>query len=879
MKPFLTFATLAALASAGCAAPVKTQAEAEAAAKAATVTGSAVPAKAQPIKTGVYINALTRNDTASKEAIALAKAGKALQPIVLSANAGQYTKLAAAELKTYLDKITGASFEIKAGEPAAAGIVIGTLKDVPTPALEPALEIKNGIDGKDAYAIRTTAKRLLLVGATDIATSHAVYRFLEEIGCRWFFPDADGTWQVVPKNAQLQFKKDITDRPAFLERRIWYAWDNFNDGMHPFNTPEHPRSSGGDTGDWSRRNRMFGNFVTNAGHAYEAIARDNAAEFAAHPEYWALVDGKRTGPQFEVGNPGLRKLVSDWAVDYFKKNPTADMVSVDPADGFGVSQSDEAKAYGNASDSAFKLANEVAVALQKAYPGQSKMVGLYAYNWHSDPPPFALEPNVYIQLTMGFNGGLLTLDELFDEWPKKAKNLGFYDYYSTWRWDYDMWPGGRVGNKNYSIGMIRRFQKANAESGAYATSISAESSNNWGVNGRGYFLANKLMWNPDLDPDSILADFYDKAFGPAAAAMKKYYGYQDPAPPISPGVVGALFRALNEARIAAKDRPDVMRRLDNLAAYLHYYDMGYRGGAENTTERWRTAYRGRYTYMNHWAAIGNDALGNNRDPKAPWRDDTPITHAATEAWIQDGLKHYPLLKVPAEKTFSTDLVPVDFGGEGVDSSQLYQEGSLYAVLSLKGEPVHVKIDAGGAYGGLKQTYSLTDSKGKVIAEGKPKAGEKLDMDIAVPGPGIYYWNFHDHGAYGQVYWTKNQVVALPLKDRHFRAMSRINDMYFYVPKGTKEINYYYKRADWQFGGAHEFTTPDGTVVKQVAVDGDYIVVPVPPGMDGKVWKIGGPSFGLGGFHFFDIPGYFSPSPNKLLIPREVAVKDGLKIIE
>lgn len=872
----LSLVVLSALVRSSCAAPVKTLAEAEAAARNASATGRA--AGRAPVKTGIYITPLTRNQSVSNEAIVLAGKGKALQPIVLSTAAGAATKRAAAELKTYLDRMTGAGFEIKTGD-GTTGIVLGSLADFPTPALARALEIKNSIDGKEAYAIRTTARRVLLLGATDLAASHAAYRFLEELGCRWFFPDATGNWQVIPGTPQLRFNQNLTDRPAFLERRIWYAWDLFNDGMHPAGTPEHPRNAGTDYGDWARRNRMAGSFITNTGHAYEAIARENAVAFAAHPEYWALVEGKRTGPQFELGNPGLRKLVVDWAVGYFKKNPTADMVSVDPADGFGVSQSEEAKAYGNPSDSAFKLANEVAVVLQKAYPGQNKMVGLYAYNWHSDPPPFALEPNVYIQLTMGFNGGLLTLDELFDEWPKKARNLGFYDYYSTWRWDYDMWPGGRVGNKNYPVAMIRRFQEANARSGAYATSISAESSNNWGVNGRGYYLANKLMWNPDQDPETILSDFYDKAFGPASTAMRKYYAIQDSSPPISPGVVGALFRTMDEARSAARDRPDVMRRLDDLTTYLHYYDAAYRGGEANTTERWRTAYRARYAYMNHWAAISNDALGNNKDPKAPWRDDRPITHEETEAWVQDAIKFYPVLKVPAEVKFSDDLVPVDFGGEDLDNTQLYQEGSLYAVLSPQGAPIHIKIDAGGAYGGLKQTYALTDVKGKVIAQGKPKAGDKLDFDIPVPAPGIYYFNYHDHGAYGQVYWNKNQIVALPLKDRAFRAMGHINDMYFYVPRGTKEINYYYKRADWQFGGAHQITAPDGKVVREVAVDGDYISVPVPPGMDGKLWEIGGPSFGLGLFRFFDVPGYFSPSPGKVLLPREVAQKDGLKILQ
>lgn len=876
-KFFVVSTSLLVLVGAGCAAP-KTQAEAEAAAKNAKVTGSPVTSVTVSPKTGVNITPITRNDSVSKTSFAFAKAGKALVPIIISEKAGPKTKLAAEELRKYLSQMSGAEFKIEAGN-GENGIVVGTMEEFPVPALAKALEISHSIDGKEAYAIRTRDKRVLLLGATDLATSHAVYRFLNELGCRWFFPNATGNWEVIPNITDLKFSKDITDRPAFLERRIWYAWELFQDDGHPASTKENPRNAWHDYFDWARRNHMAGSFITNNGHAYERIAHENAKEFEAHPEYWALVDGKRTPPQFELGNPGLRKLVIDWAVDYFKKNPDADMVSVDPADGFGVSQSPEAKAYGTPSDSAFKLANEVAVALQKAYPGQNKMVGMYAYNWHSDPPSFALEPNVYIQLTMGFNGGLLTLDQLFEEWPKKVKNLGFYDYYSTWRWDFDMWPGGRVSNKNYPIGMIRHFREVNARSAAYATSISAESSNNWGVNGRGYYLANALMWNPDLDGEALLEDFYQKAFGPAAAAMKKYYSYQDLLPPISPGMVGALFRTMQEARAAAKGDEAVMKRLDDLSTYLRYFDMGYRGGEANTIERWKVAYRARYRYMNHWAAIGNDALGNNKDPNAPWRSEEPITRAEIEGWLDAAIKHYPELRIPSEVTFSKELVPVDFGGKGEANSQLYQEGSTYMVMSVKGEPIHIKIDAGSAYGGLKQTYEITDIKGTVLKEGKPKANEKLEFDFEVPAPGIYFLNYHDHGAYGQVYWGADQLVSLPMGERHFRAMGHVNDMYFYVPKGTKEINYYYKRADWQFGGPHQITDPNGKVVKEAAVDGDYIVVPVAAGTDGKVWKIGGPTFGLGYFRFFDIPGYFSPNPNKMLLPRDVATKDGLKIVK
>lgn len=840
------------------------------------VTGRAAP------QTGVQITPITRNETASKTTIVLAANGKSLLPIVISAKASDATKAVAAELAGYLKRVSGGTFEVTTGD-GKTGIVLGTLADFPTPALDKALEIVNSFDGKEAYAIRTRPNRLLLLGATDLGVSHAAFRFLEEIGCRWFFQSDE--WQVIPQSADLKFGRDITDRPAFLSRSIWWGWGFFYDKGHPKSTPEKLRDAPSDYRDWNRHNGMGASFTANTGHAYEAIANENQALLHAHPEYWALVGGKRQGPQFELSNPGARKMIVDYAINFFKKNPDANMVSVDPADGSGTSESEESKKLGLPGDIAFGMANEVALALQKEFPGQNKMAGLYAYNWHSDPPPFALEPNVYIQLTMGFNGGNLTLDQLFEEWPKKAKNLGFYDYYSVWRWDADRWPGGRVSNTHYPQDMIRRFQKANAQSGAYATSISAESGNNWGPNGRGYYLASKLMWNPDADAKAILQDFYAKAFGPAAPAMQKYYEVQDSVPPISPGVIGALFRDVNAAAEAAKTRPDVTRRILDIKNYLNYEYLNYRMAREGDAAKkaamlqqiWTLVYRARYSYLNHWEAIRQDWIHEDSDPKTvkPWKVETPVTAEETETLFQEGLKYFPELKIPTEVKFSDDLVPVDFGGEAVASSQLYQEGSLYALYS-RGEPLKIKLTAGGAYGGLKQTYEIRDAKAKVLKSGKPKAGETVEFDFPVPAPGVYYLDYHDHGAYGQVFLAADQLAVLPVKDRDFRAMGHINDMVFYVPKGTKTIDYYYRRSPWQFGGAHQITDPAGKAV-DVAVDGDYVSIPVGAGMDGKLWKIGGPSFGLGYFHFFNVPNYFSPSPAAMLLPREIAAKDGLKI--
>lgn len=837
------------------------------------------PACSAPVG-GVHITPVTRNATVSKVTLPLARNGRALLPVVISPQASESTKAAAAELATYLQRISGAHFEVKTGD-GTIGIVLGTVREFPTPSLDQALAIYNTFDGKEAYAIRTRPNRLLLLGATDRGASHAVFRLLEELACRWFFPNPN--WEIVPQMSNLSFGRDITDRPAFLSRNIWYAWGLFNDNGHP-----RGKSAAQDYADWKRHNNMAESFVVNAGHALFQVIDQNKAEFDRHPEYYALTGGKRQGPQIELGNPAVRRMVVDYALKYFKDHPDADMVSLDPADGGGYSESEESRKLGTPGDAIFGMANEVARALQKAYPDQHKMVGLYAYNWHSDPPPFALEPNVYIQLTMAFNGGKMTLPELLEAWPQKARNLGFYAYFSTWLWDYDRWPGGAAGNKNSLLWMFAAWTKANAQSGAYATSVSAESGNNWGPHGRGYYLANKLMWNPGADVESVLNDFYTRAFGAGAAAMKKYYEMADDSPPLSPGVLGALFRRVDEASKAAADRPDVVRRLDDIKNYLRYEYLNYRMArtadatqkAALEQEVFALVYRTRYSYMDHWEALRQNSIKEDRNPATapkPWKVDKPVTHEETATGFQEGLAYFPDLKVPTEHRFSTDLVAVNLGGQPVATSQLYQEGSLYAYVSVHGEPLQIKVQAGDAYGGLRQTYAITDSKGRVLKSGKPQPKELVEFAFPVPAPGVYYLDFHDHGAYSEVFLAADQCVALPVRDRGFRAMRAVPEMYLYVPKGTKQIEYYYRREPWQFGGPHQIVNPNGDVVKTVDVDGDYVSIPVPAGMDGKAWKIGGPSFGLGRFVFFSVPNYLSPSPAAMLVPREVALKDGLNV--
>jgi hypothetical protein len=86
--------------------------------------------------------------------IMLAEDGHALLKIVISEKASERTVAVAAELAQYLQRITGAEFEVGAGD-GTTGVVLGTLAEFPDAALDEPLAIRDGFDGREAYAIRS----------------------------------------------------------------------------------------------------------------------------------------------------------------------------------------------------------------------------------------------------------------------------------------------------------------------------------------------------------------------------------------------------------------------------------------------------------------------------------------------------------------------------------------------------------------------------------------------------------------------------------------------------------------------------------------------------------------------------------------------------
>ncbi len=798
----------------------------------------------------------------------LAENGKALAPIIIFASASEQTKAVAAELAGYLKQITGAEFEIKTGD-GSHGIVL---------AIKEMFPIHNTYDGREAFDINTDDEKLTLTGASELGLSHAVFSFLEGFGCRWFFPAKE--WEVIPKKSSLYYVGHSSEpnggqRPKILARRIWYGYGPFPDDK------QHPLGSSclKDYEDWARHNRMASSFRVYAGHAYEAMVANNKALFDAHPEYLALVKGERKKPQLCVSNPAVKELALKWCVDFFASNPDREMVSLDCADGDGHCECAECLKLGSISNRVFGLANHVAKIVKQQHP--DKMIGLLAYNEHSEPPDFALEPNVYVQLTMGFIRGRYSFDELREMWPKKCKSMGFYDYYSVWLWDFDKLPGG----KGASLDHIQESIRKNASLGA--TSLDMESGNNWGVHGLGYYVANKLMWNPEADVKAIANDFYDKAFGPASTTMQRYYERWMPkvqSPPIiSRQLIGLLFRDLDEATKLAADHPDVIARIDHLKHYLRYNHLRWLLDHEKDKARQKQltldiltfTYRTRYEYMNHWNAIQSTFAGdaakkfnepgwarNDKTPK-PWINAGFVTKAETEQWFREGVEYFQPMEVKEIAFDYTKLTPTKLTSDKPKAHQQAMQRVERFAMHSDGSPLTLDITVGTIAWYRDRAdakWKLEDAAGKIITQGVQKLdGEVHTLMLKVPQAGVYFFECNDSAAGWRLTRKPGESLTwLPKRGQKTITLGQFGELFFHVPAGTKQLQLFSSAPKFPIRG------PDHKIIAEVSANDEVVTIPVPGGADGKVWSFGptSPSH----IWLFNAPNCFAASPEALLIP-------------
>lgn len=465
----------------------------------------------------------------------------ALTTVVMLPADGAYLSEAAREFAEHVDEVSPRAWTFSDSEVEGPAIRLKVDPD------EPRLAGRH----EEAVWLYTDDDGIHIVGGSPLAVRHGVYIVLEELGFRWFFKHP--AWSVAPDTLHALERLDEVHEPAFDFRLIWHnSIDDGGWGKEGLYTL------------WRQRNRLDGARNYEVSHSYDQILRpaDTAAPDSAFCPSRDAVWPRQLDPR----DPYVIAKASEYGIDRLGRDaaPTAHFdealpfatVSVTPNDGRGWC-TDLALDPRGLTDAVFGLANSVARDVAAAYP--DRYVGVYSYNEYDFVPRLPLERNLLVQVST-YSRHNLPLDDRLQGFRDADVLLGVYDYLDVPQWSLDRPPT----DFQQLLDRIPYYRNSGVRV------FEAEASDGWGARGLLYYLAGRLLWDPDADIDLLMEDFYEKAFGHAAPAAGRYYERLLSGVPTTDRVLALSFADLAEAEEMAASRPDVLERVRHLEYYTRY---------------------------------------------------------------------------------------------------------------------------------------------------------------------------------------------------------------------------------------------------------------------------------------------------------------------
>jgi len=454
-------------------------------------------------------------------ALKLASAGSPGVAVYLADEASATEQTAARELVEYLERITGAPFEIrpKLEDPGdTPAILVG-----PTAAVQESV----GELGAEEWVVRTVGNRLLLYGGRPRGTLYAVYELLERhLGVRWWTPYEEH----VPNLPDLELPfLDDRGSPAFVYRDI---------------------SLGNVSRVFAARSRLNGHFarVMPSYGGVRAYGPPNHVHtfyryvppeefFEAHPDYFSEVGGLRYGGEAQLclTHPDLPSLVADRMarqIDDARREAGEKGASVPTL--FSFSQNDWGRPCecercralvereGSESGPVIAFVNELARLL--AREDFELWIDTLAYHYSLDPPSgLRAAPGVVVRVT-GLHQRDFTLPanhpsndayaRAIEGWGDRTDHL--------WVWEYSV-PFGDFGD--FPIPNLRALAEDFAwylDRGVEGLYLQAAYPIAADMRDMKMWIAAKLLSDPLQDHDGLVEEFTDGFYGPAGAPIRRY---------------------------------------------------------------------------------------------------------------------------------------------------------------------------------------------------------------------------------------------------------------------------------------------------------------------------------------------------------------------
>lgn len=476
---------------------------------------------------------------------------KDVERIIVSDSSSETAVFAAQELGKYLKKVTGAKFPVvKNGKAADKSFFLsfGTEKD----------------DDSFNISVNATSKRISIKGSNPRSLLFGVYDFLKG-NCGILWPAPGTRNEILPECDSFRIKEEHRREKALMKLRGFYI-DSSQESVNEKNVA--------DVVDWVAKNS--GNFLLVSLVFYGSIKKqlapalkkrglilevghhgfrnyvDPADHFKKHPEWFSMIDGKRTpgvfaanmihNSQLCVSNKEVIDVYTDAFIKYGDENPEIEIQGIMPNDGFGWCQCPDCMKiegkeqasplrYDGFVDTRVKLGsrryhhflNEVSKRLEKLRPG--RRISLAAYAGVIMPSPLvkslpentvftiALYERWYNYLLNDRRGRAVKgnpnpkLVDILMQWRELFPGIiNIYEYYAKYAWQ---------SAPKWLPDTIRQdvnFLSAKKIEGL----ISMVEVQNFSVYELNHMAQLAMSWSKAWTSDKLLKDYTEKRFGPMA---------------------------------------------------------------------------------------------------------------------------------------------------------------------------------------------------------------------------------------------------------------------------------------------------------------------------------------------------------------------------
>ena len=441
--------------------------------------------------------------------------------------------------------------------------------------------------GEEGFLIRRTEDGTLLIcGNRSRGTLYGVYAFLERfLGFRAFCTDVE----KIDRTDVLELPLlNITETPAF-EYRDAYFRGAFNGDLASklrLNTS---------VADLSREKGLGMKFYS-AHHTFETLL-PSAKYFQTNPEYYALINGKRTPTQPCLSNQAVVDIMTQSVLRLIDENPHARVFSVAQNDNQGYCQCERCREIdtreGSPAGSMITFVNRVAERIEQMHP--DILIHTFAYQYTRHAPRYVRpRENVIVRLCniecewsepfevladkdAGSEAWAFVKD--IKDWTAICDRVYIWDYAVNYRHYLLPFPNFYQMAENIRfykrMGIRGILEEGNFSYGGGAAMDELKS-----------YLIGKLLWNPDLDADVLIDEFLEGVYGKGAPYLKEYITlttasvkgvrlgiYDDPDSPYFTDDLVATYKKLFQKAIDAAEEQAQKERIEKERLSVEYLEV------------------------------------------------------------------------------------------------------------------------------------------------------------------------------------------------------------------------------------------------------------------------------------------------------------------